>query len=183
LIIIKQENNLTKLKNVSDSHEEEEEAEEVEHKLVEEPVLLSESNEGEVDDEEGFVVKRMPWTLQIEGLDMMIPLSAMKLPMLSVGSADGGDMLVETLNVPGNTLNFYLNSWLRSPHYKKIIVNVLDPIGIPLEVWKMEAKPSVMGFSPLNIQDDSPWVTQVVFVTRDIRIEPPEVSNPGQAAS
>ena len=41
---------MTKLKNVSDSHEEEEEAEEVEPKLVEEPVLLSESNEGEVDD-------------------------------------------------------------------------------------------------------------------------------------
>jgi len=120
----------------------------------------------------------MPWTLQIEGLDMLIPLSAMKLPMLSVGSADNGDMLVETLNVPGNTLNFYFNSWLRSPSYRNIRINVLDTIGTPLEVWKMEAKPSVMGFSQLNIQEDAPWVTQVVFVTRDIKIEPPEDSNP-----
>jgi hypothetical protein len=177
LIIIKQENNLAKFKNMSDSHEEAEEAEEVEAKLIDEPVLLSESD-GEEEGEEGFVVKRMPWTLQIEGLDMLIPLSAMKLPMLSVGSADNGDMLVETLNVPGNTLNFYFNSWLRSPSYRNVSINVLDAIGTPLEVWKMEAKPSVMGFSQLNIQEDAPWVTQVVFVTRDIKIEPPEDSNP-----
>ena len=64
--------------------------EKVEHKLIEEPTLLSVDEEAEEAEEaEGFTVKRMPWTLRIEGLDQDIPLSGMKLPMFTVGAADG----------------------------------------------------------------------------------------------
>jgi hypothetical protein len=162
---------LAKRKSKSEAPPEEEK---IEHKLIEEPVMLPTDEAEPADDEEGFTVKRMPWTLRIEGLDVEIPLSGMKLPMFSLGSADGGEMLIETLNIIGNTLNSYLNKWLRSPSYKKLTINVLDPIGTPLEVWRMEAKPTVMGFSPLDIQDDAPWVTQMVLVARDITIDPPD---------
>lgn len=131
-------------------------------------------NDEETDDEESanepFVIKRIPWILKVQGLDREIMLSGLKMPALQAGAPDSGDMLVEILNVPGHLFNGYINQWLRNPSKRKIEIQTLDQVGTPLEIWRLDAIPTVMGFGPIDIKDDAPWVTQVVFKASDITI-------------
>jgi hypothetical protein len=128
----------------------------------------------QTDDEESasepFIIKRVPWILRVEDLNREIMLSGVKMPALQAGAPDSGDMLVEILNVPGHLFNGYINQWLRNPSKRKIEIQTLDQAGTPLEIWRLDAIPTVMGFAPIDIKDDAPWVTQVVFKVSDINI-------------
>lgn len=130
----------------------------------------SEDSSDEDSASEPFVIKRVPWILKIAGLDREIMLSGVKMPALQAGAPDSGDMLVEILNVPGHLFNGYINQWLRNPSKRKIEIQTLDQAGTPLEIWRLDAIPTVMGFAPIDIKDDAPWVTQVVFKASDISI-------------
>jgi hypothetical protein len=129
-----------------------------------------ENDSDEEDTSEPFVIKRVPWILKVVGLDREIMLSGVKMPALQAGAPDSGDMLIEILNVPGHLFNGYINQWLKSPSKRKIEIQALDQSGTPLETWSLDAIPTVMGFAPIDIKDDAPWVTQVVFKASDISI-------------
>ena len=137
----------------------------------------SEDEDDEAESEEGsYEIKRVPWKLKIDGLDAEIVLTGLKLPMFQSGAAEGGDMMIEYPNMPGHLFNKFMNSWLRVPQSKKITVECYDPGGVPLENWEMTVVPAVMGCSPLNVKDDSPWVTQIIFKASSISIT--EISVP-----
>lgn len=133
---------------------------------VEELVADEEHEEG------GFEVKRPPWLMRIEGLDLDIPLTGLKLPMFTTGMIDRGDFTIETINVPEIALNSYFRSWLMKPAPRRVELRMLDGIGKDVERWTMLAVPGAMGFSELDVQDDTPWVTQVAYSATEIRIEP-----------
>jgi hypothetical protein len=133
---------------------------------VEEPIIDEEQEEG------GFEVKRPPWLMRIEGLDLDIPLTGLKLPMFTTGMIDRGDFTIETINVPEIALNSYFRSWLMKPAPRRVELRMLDGIGKDVERWTMLAVPGAMGFSELDVQDDAPWVTQVAHSATEIRIEP-----------
>lgn len=122
--------------------------------------------------EEGFVVKRVPWVLRVEGLDVDVPLTGLKLPMLTTGMADRGDVTIETINVPEIALNSYFRSWLIKPSSRRIKLKIFDTAGKDIETWEMLAVPGAMGFAELDVQDDAPWVTQVAFSVTEIKIDP-----------
>lgn len=124
------------------------------------------------DSEEGFTVKRVPWVLRVEGLDVDIPLTGIKLPTFTSGMIDRGDMTIETINVPEIALNNYFRNWLMKPLPKRVQLKILDTAGKDIETWSMSAVPGAMGFSELDVQDDAPWVTQVAFSISEIKIEP-----------
>jgi len=125
----------------------------------------------EIHEEGGFEVKRPPWILRVEGLDLDIPLTGLKLPTFTSGMIDRGDITIETINVPEIALNSYFRSWLMKPLPRRIEIKVLDGIGKDIECWKASAVPGAMGFSELDVQDDAPWVTQVAFSVTEIKIE------------
>jgi hypothetical protein len=133
---------------------------------VEELVADEEHEEG------GFEVKRPPWLMRIEGLDLDIPLTGLKLPMFTTGMIDRGDITIETINVPEIALNSYFRSWLMSPKSRRVTLKMLDASGAEIELWTMTAVPGAMGFAELDIQDDAPWVTQVAFSAAEIKIDP-----------
>jgi|688.fasta_scaffold1112927_2 hypothetical protein len=133
---------------------------------VEEPIIDEEQEEG------GFEVKRPPWLMRIEGLDLDIPLTGLKLPMFTTGMIDRGDFTIETINVPEIALNSYFRSWLMKPAPRRVELRMLDGIGKDVERWTMLAVPGAMGFSELDVQDDAPWVTQVAYSATEIKIEP-----------
>lgn len=122
--------------------------------------------------DEGFTVKRVPWILRVEGVDIDIPLTGIKLPTFTSGMIDRGDMTIETINVPEIALNNYFRNWLMKPLPKRVQLKILDTAGKDVEVWSMSAVPGAMGFSELDVQDDAPWVTQVAFSISEIKIEP-----------
>lgn len=122
--------------------------------------------------EEGFTVKRVPWILRVDGLDVDIPLTGIKLPTFTTGMIDRGDMTIETINVPEIALNSYFRSWLMKPLPRRVQLKVLDVTGKDIETWGMTAVPGAMGFSELDVQDDAPWVTQVAFSLSEIKISP-----------
>jgi hypothetical protein len=123
-------------------------------------------------EEGGFEVKRPPWILRVEGLDLDIPLTGLKLPTFTTGMIDRGDITIETINVPEIALNSYFRSWLMKPLPRRIEIKVLDGVGKDVESWQATAVPGAMGFSELDVQDDAPWVTQVAFSVSEIKIEP-----------
>ena len=126
----------------------------------------------ETHEEGGFEVKRSPWLLRVEGLDVDIPLTGIKLPTFTSGMIDRGDVTIETINVPEIALNSYFRGWLMKPLPRRLHLKVLDAAGKDIESWHMTAVPGAMGFSELDVQDDAPWVTQVAFSITEIRIEP-----------
>ena len=123
-------------------------------------------------EEEGFTVKRVPWVLRVEGLDVDIPLTGIKLPTFTSGMIDRGDMTIETINVPEIALNSYFRGWLMKPMPRRLHLKIFDVVGKDVETWSMNAVPGAMGFSELDVQDDAPWVTQVAFSISEIKIEP-----------
>ena len=128
--------------------------------------------EAEEADEGGFVVKRPPWIMRVEGLDVDIPLTGIKLPMFTTGMIDRGDITIETINVPEIALNSYFRSWLMTPKPRRVTLKMLDLVGDAVEQWTMVGVPGAMGFGELDIQDDAPWSTQVAFSATEIKIEP-----------
>lgn len=128
--------------------------------------------EADLEHEGGFVVKRPPWIMRVEGLDLDIPLTGTKLPMFTTGMIDRGDITIETINVPEIALNSYFRSWLMSPKSRRVTLKMLDASGAEIELWTMTAVPGAMGFAELDIQDDAPWVTQVAFSATEIKIDP-----------
>jgi hypothetical protein len=138
------------------------------------PVELPEPEELEADAEHegGFVVKRPPWIMRVEGLDLDIPLTGVKLPMFTTGMIDRGDITIETINVPEIALNSYFRGWLMTPKPRRVTLKMLDGAGLDVEQWTMTAVPGAMGFAELDIQDDAPWATQVAFSATEIKIEP-----------
>ena len=143
---------------------------------IKEPVAsqIPEPEELEADEphEGGFVVKRTPWVMRVEGLDVDIPLTGIKLPMFTTGMIDRGDITIETINVPEIALNSYFRSWLMAPKPRKVTLKMLDVAGIEIEQWTMTGVPGAMGFAELDIQDDAPWTTQVAFSATEIQIKP-----------
>lgn len=140
---------------------------------VPEPQPESVPAEDSVDEGEGgFVVKRVPWILRVDGLDVDIPLTGIKLPTFTTGMIDRGDITIELVNLPEIALNSYFRGWLMKPLPKRINLRVLDVSGRDIEVWGMTAVPGAMGFAELDVQDDAPWVTQVAFSVTEIRIDP-----------
>jgi hypothetical protein len=135
---------------------------------------VPEPEELDVDDghEGGFVVKRTPWLMRVDGLDLDIPLTGLKLPMFTTGMIDRGDFTIETINVPEIALNSYFRSWLMKPLPRGVKIKILDVAGADVEEWTMTAVPGAMGFAELDVQDDAPWVTQVAFSATEIRIDP-----------
>lgn len=123
-------------------------------------------------EEEGFIVKRVPWTLRVDGLDVDIPLTGIKLPTFTSGMIDRGDVTIETINVPEIALNSYFRGWLSKPTPRRVQLKVLDTGGNLIETWSMLAVPGAMGFGDLDVQDDSPWVTQIAFSINEVKIEP-----------
>lgn len=124
------------------------------------------------DGEEGFVVKRAPWILRVDGLELEIPLTGLKLPTFTTGMIDQGSITIETINIPEIALNSYFRSWLMKPIPRGLKIRMLHPDGKDVETWTMSATPAAMGFSELDVQDDAPWVTQVAFSVTGIKIEP-----------
>jgi hypothetical protein len=121
----------------------------------------------------GFVVKRVPWILRVDGLDVDIPLTGIKLPTFTTGMIDRGDVTIELVNLPEIALNGYFRSWLMKPLPRRLKLQVVDVVGKPIETWEMTAVPGAMGFAELDVQDDAPWVTQVAFSVTEIKIETP----------
>jgi len=134
-------------------------------------VVIPELEELE-EDEDGFIVKRPPWIMRVEGLDVDIPLTGIKLPMFTTGMIDRGDITIETISVPEIALNSYFRSWLMTPRPRRVTLKMLDVMGLDVEQWTMTAVPAAMGFTELDIQDDAPWSTQVAFSATEIKIEP-----------
>jgi hypothetical protein len=128
--------------------------------------------EADAEHEGGFVVKRTPWVMRVEGLDADVPLTGLKLPMFTTGMSDRGDITIETINIPEIALNSYFRSWLMTPKPRKVTLRILDVVGVDVEQWTMVAVPGAMGFAELDVQDDAPWVTQVAFSATEIKIEP-----------
>lgn len=120
---------------------------------------------------EGFTVKRPPWIMRVDGLNLDIPLTGLKLPMFTTGMIDRGDVTIETINIPEIALNSYFRSWLMKPLPRKVQIKVLDGAGSDIETWSFSAVPGAMGFSELDVQDDAPWVTQVAFSMTEIQIK------------
>ena len=143
---------------------------------IKEPTVaqVPEPEELETDElhEDGFVVKRPPWIMRVEGLDVDIPLTGIKLPMFTTGMIDRGDITIETINVPEIALNSYFRSWLMTPKPRRVTLKMLDVAGSDIEQWTMVGVPGAMGFAELDIQDDAPWSTQVAFSATEIKIEP-----------
>ena len=137
-----------------------------------EEAVITTQPEAEEEGEEGFTVKRAPWILRVAGLDLDIPLTGLKLPTFTTGVIDQGSMTIETINVPEIALNSYLRSWMMKPLPRNLTLRVLDLAGNDIETWTMEAVPGAMGFSDLDVQDDTPWVTQVAFSVTSIKIKP-----------
>ena len=138
------------------------------------PVPEAEEVEAEAEEthEEGFTVKRPPWIMRVEGLNLDVPLTGLKLPMFTTGMIDRGDITIETINIPEIALNSYFRSWLIAPKPRKMELRILDGVGSDVEKWSLIAVPGAMGFSELDVQDDAPWVTQVAFSATEIKIEP-----------
>jgi hypothetical protein len=134
-------------------------------------VVIPELEELE-EDEDGFIVKRPPWIMRVEGLDVDIPLTGIKLPMFTTGMIDRGDITIETISVPEIALNSYFRSWLMTPKPRKVTLKMLDVVGNDVEKWTMVGVPGAMGFAELDIQDDAPWTTQLAFSATEIKIEP-----------
>jgi hypothetical protein len=130
--------------------------------------VLEEADEAE----DGFMVKRPPWLMRVDGLNLDVPLTGLKLPTFTTGMIDQGSMTIETINVPEIALNSYFRSWLMKPLPRRVTLKVLDGVGKDVETWTMSATPAAMGFSELDVQDDAPWVTQVAFSVNEIKIEP-----------
>lgn len=122
--------------------------------------------------EEGFTVKRPPWIMRVDGLNLDIPLTGVKLPMFTTGMIDRGDVTIETINIPEIALNSYFRNWLMTPRPRRVELRMLDGVGGDIEKWKLIAVPGAMGFAELDVQDDAPWVTQVAFSATEIVIEP-----------
>lgn len=143
---------------------------------IKEPTVtqVPEPEELEADEvhEGGFVVKRPPWIMRVEGLDVDVPLTGIKLPMFTTGMIDRGDITIETINVPEIALNSYFRGWLMTPKPRRVTLKMLDVAGVDVEQWTMVAVPGAMGFAELDIQDDAPWSTQVAFSATEIKIEP-----------
>ena len=137
-----------------------------------EPVEVSiEEEVGEDGEAEGFTVKRPPWIMRVDGLNLDIPLTGLKFPVFTTGMIDRGDVTVETINIPEIALNSYFRSWLMKPLPWKVQIEVLDGAGADIETWSFSAVPGAMGFSELDVQDDAPWVTQVAFSMTEIQIK------------
>jgi hypothetical protein len=137
-----------------------------------EPVEVIVEEEVEEDGEsEGFTVKRPPWIMRVDGLNLDIPLTGLKFPMFTTGMIDRGDVTIETINIPEIALNSYFRSWLMKPLPRKVQIKVLDGAGSDIETWSFSAVPGAMGFSELDVQDDAPWVTQVAFSMTEIQIK------------
>jgi hypothetical protein len=136
-----------------------------------EPIVEQVEVEEEDEQSEGFVVKRPPWIMRVDGLDLDIPLTGLKLPMFTTGMIDRGDVTIETINIPEIALNSYFRSWLMKPLPRKVQIKVLDGAGVDIETWSFSAVPGAMGFSELDVQDDAPWVTQVAFSMTEIQIK------------
>ena len=130
----------------------------------------------DLDDQNAYVIKRPPWILRIDGLDVDVPLTGLKLPMFTTGVADRGDMTIETINIPEIALNSYFRIWLMAPLPRRVKLDILDAMGSKVESWSMSAGPGAMGFSELDIQDDAPWSTQIAFSVTDINIAPQKKS-------
>lgn len=143
---------------------------------IKEPTLAQvpepEELEADAEHEGGFVVKRTPWIMRVEGLELDIPLTGMKLPLFTTGMVDRGDITIETINIPEIALNSYFRTWLVSPKPRKVTLKMLDVAGLEIEQWTMIAVPGAMGFAELDVQDDAPWVTQVAFSATEIKISP-----------
>ncbi len=138
--------------------------------IVAQPDELEESKVDEEHDE-GFMVKRVPWVLRVDGLDVDIPLTGIKLPTFTTGMIDRGDVTIEIVNLPEIALNSYFRGWLAKPLPRRLQLRVLDVMGKDIETWGMTAVPGAMGFAELDVQDDAPWVTQVAFSVTEIKIE------------
>jgi hypothetical protein len=143
---------------------------------IKEPTVnqVPEPEEIDIEDEleDGFTVKRPPWIMRVEGLDLDIPLTGAKLPMFTTGMIDRGDITIETISVPEIALNSYFRSWLMTPKPRKVTLKMLDVVGNDVEKWTMVGVPGAMGFAELDIQDDAPWTTQLAFSATEIKIEP-----------
>jgi len=130
----------------------------------------------DLEDQGAYVIKRPPWILKIDGLDVDVPLTGLKLPMFTTGVADRGDMTIETINIPEISLNSYFRAWLMAPLPRKVKLDILDAMGSKVESWSMSAVPGAMGFSELDIQDDAPWSTQIAFSVANVSITPQKKS-------
>lgn len=130
---------------------------------------VAEAVEAEAD---GFMVKRSPWLLRIDGLNLDIPLTGIKLPMFTTGMLDRGDLTIETFSTPDLSLNRYFREWMSKPLPRRTEIRVLHVDGSDVEKWTFNAVPGAMGFGELDLQDDSPWVTQVAFSISEINITP-----------
>ena len=150
-----------------------EEVQSVERVEIEAPEEIEEEDD---DGGGGFVVKRVPWILRVDGLDVDIPLTGIKLPTFTTGMIDRGDVTIELVNLPEIALNGYFRSWLMKPLPRRLKLQVVDVVGKPIETWGMTAVPGAMGFAELDVQDDAPWVTQVAFSVTEIKIEPAKSS-------
>jgi hypothetical protein len=136
------------------------------------PVIEEEEEDLEEleEDPEGFVIKKSPWIMKIEGNNQDIPLTGVKFPMFTSGMIDRGELTIETINAPGNRLNQYFRAWLSSPRPRKMEIRAVDPVGAPIETWTLQATPAAMGFSDHNVREDDPWTTQVVFTVSEVKI-------------
>jgi len=123
------------------------------------------------DDADGFVVKRSPWLLRVDGLDVDIPLTGVKLPMFTTGMIDRGDLTIETFSSPEIKLNSYFREWMTKPIPRRLELRILHTDGSNIERWTFNATPAAMGFGELDVQDDAPWVTQVAFSITEIKIQ------------
>lgn len=130
-----------------------------------------EVEEEATEETEGFTVKRPPWIMRVEGINLDIPLTGLKFPMFTTGMIDRGDLTIETINIPEIALNSYFRSWLMKPLPRKVQIKVLDGVGSDIETWSFSAVPGAMGFSELDVQDDTPWVTQVAFSITEIQVK------------
>ena len=110
--------------------------------------------------------------MRVDGLNLDVPLTSLKLPTFTTGMIDQGTLTIETVNIPEIALNSYFRTWLMKPLPRRLQLKIVDVSGKDVETWSMLAVPGAMGFSELDVQDDSPWVTQVAFSISEINIEP-----------
>lgn len=140
---------------------------EPEPELIEEEIV-----EGDDQEPEGFMIKKAPWVMKIDGSDHAIPLTGVKFPMFTSGMIDRGELTIETINTAGNSLNHYFRTWLGAPRPRKVEIEALDSTGLPLEHWTFSAVPAAMGFADHNVREDEPWMTQIVFSVSEVKIKP-----------